>query len=215
MTTTSDLGSPASAPVPHDRRRSPRHRPTSVVPLGVGRGYGTLVDLSATGARVRHDAPAALGARLRIRYEWRGGRFDGSGIVLASRVISLGDGSHTRYESRLHFLSLTPHAQSMLEQTLADLEEHNLRKWVANLRGWGEHLADDPTAREAQTFIRCRYVGGRWEQKATREASLPDQGFTVPSSTDPFELRLLCRTYASGADGRDLVRLLSRAVVRQ
>jgi hypothetical protein len=215
MTMTSDLVSTASTPAAQDRRRSPRQRPTSVVPLGVGRGYGSLVDLSATGARVRHDAPAALGAPLRIRYEWRGGRFDGSGVVLASRVISLGDGSRTRYESRLHFLSLTQHARSVLAQTLADLEEHNLRKWVANLRGWGAEPPEDPPADGARTFIRCRHVAGRWEQRATRDPSLPDQGFIVPSSTDPFELRLLCRTYASGADGRDLVRLLSRAVVWQ
>ena len=209
------VAAPPQAADGDDRRRAARYRPTKLMRVTLGRSTGVLVDLSATGARVRHDAPALLHSHLRVRFDWKHERFEALALVLASRVVCMGD-SGTRYESRVSFVSLTPTAQAVLGRTLEALEQSNLRRWVANLRGWWEatEAEESDDAQYAKTFIRYRLVGGHWERKITRDSWMPEEGFVVPAATHPAELLLLCRTYVGSTDGRDLVRLMARAVVR-
>jgi hypothetical protein len=198
----------------NDRRRFPRLRVAEPVRTVIGRGVGTLVDVSANGARVRHDSPVALGARVRVTFDWKGERFEATAEVLASRVASLGEG--TRFESRLRFLSVPERSQQILARTMTDVLDDDLRKWVANLHGWNEDERDERAEPAGGTYIRCRYVGGRWQQTHTRDPLPPCDGFTVPAETDPSEIRTLCRTFEkSDEEGRSLVRLITGAVARQ
>lgn len=197
-----------------DRRRFPRVRLAEPLRTVIGRGVGTLVDLSANGARIRHDAPVALGARVRVTFDWKGERFEAIGEVLASRVSSLGHA--TRFESRLRFLSVPERSQEILARTMTESLDDDLRRWVANLHGWNEHGSSETHSRGDGTFIRCRYVNGRWQQTHTRDPLPPPDGFTVPADTDPSEIRTLCRTFEkSDEEGRSLVRLITGAVVKQ
>ena len=218
MTITADLLlQPAIAPAAtgRDRRRFTRHRLAQPIPAVIGRGDGVLVDVSANGARVRHTSPVVLGARVRITFMWGRHRFEATGEVLASRMIALRD---TRFESRLRFVSIGAESQDVLAKMLADLLDRDLRKWVANLHGWNEErecLEEDKQALPPATYIRCRLVGGRWQQTSSRDANAPIDGFVVPAGTAPAEIRSLCRTWeSSDEEGRKLVRLITDAVVR-
>jgi hypothetical protein len=213
------LPSPAPTVFAADRRNAARHRFTEIVPLSIGRTEGTFVDLSATGLRVRHASAVPVGVHTRIRYAWRRRTFEGTAEVLASRFVGASEAFGTRYETRFRFLPLSPEAQVVLDQTILDLEENDMRKWVANLRGWH----DEPTPQEvvrsagrrAETFVVSRCVSGRWEQKVTRSNHAPVDGFTVPAGIHPRDLLMLRRTYMLSEDGKDMVRLMSRAVVQE
>jgi hypothetical protein len=208
------LPPPVVTPAGSDRRRFPRVRLTDPIRTVIGRGVGTLVDLSANGARIRHDAPVALGARVRVTFHWKGERFEATAEVLASRVASLDDA--TRFESRLRFLSVPARSQEILARTMTDSFDDDLRKWVANLHGWNEYDSGESPSRGRGAFIRCRYVNGRWQQTHTRDLLPPIDGFTVPEDTEPSEIRTLCRTFEkSDEEGRSLVRLITGAVVKQ
>lgn len=197
-----------------DRRRFPRLRLTEPVRTVIGRGVGTLVDVSANGARIRHDSPVALGARVRVTFDWKGERFEATAEVLASRVASLGDG--TRFESRLRFLAMPERSQEILARTMTDVLDDDLRKWVANLRGWDHDDQQTGDVHHQGTYIRCRYVNGQWQQTHTRDPLPPGDGFTVPADTDPSEIRTLRRTFEnSDEEGRSLIRLITGAVAKQ
>ncbi|HYC90823.1 MAG TPA: PilZ domain-containing protein [Thermoanaerobaculia bacterium] len=214
MSATIEVLPPPIALPGSDRRRFPRLRLNEPIRTVIGRGVGTLVDLSANGARIRHEAPVALGARVRVTFDWKGERFEATAEVLASRVASLGDA--TRFESRLRFLSVPERSQKILARTMTDALDDDLRKWVDNLHGWTDNAARADEARAEGTFIRCRYVYGRWQQTHTRDPLPPPDGFTVPVETDPAEIRTLCRTFEkSDEEGRSLVRLITGAVVKQ
>ena len=224
MSATIEVLPPPLAVPGRDRRRFPRLRLAEPIRTVIGRGTGTLVDLSANGARIRHDAPVPLGARVRVTFDWKGERFEATAEVLASRVAALGDA--TRFESRLRFLAVPERSQEILARTMTDVLDDDLRKWVANLRGWHEVedrqscLSGDDDRQDCpsstMTFIRCRYVDGRWQQTHTRDPLPPYDGFTVPAETNPSEIRTLCRTFEkSDEEGRSLVRLITGAVVKQ
>lgn len=214
MTVTADTLLPHRA-APSDRRRSARFKLTENVTAIFGRGTGTLIDISASGARIRHTASVARGAQVRVKFEWKGERFEAAGEVLASRVAGIGpDG--TLFESRIRFVRFLHDASAVLERALADLSDANLRKWVANLRGWAEDDAPAAPQRPApRTFLRCRYVNHRWVQRVTSDATQPVDGFTVAAGTDPAEVQALRRTFEqSDAEGRRLLQLLTGAVLQ-
>jgi hypothetical protein len=151
---------------------------------------------------------------VRITFEWKGERFEGTAEVLASRVASLGQG--TRFESRVRFLSVPERSQEILARTMTDVLDDDLRKWVDNLHGWRDDDGRTHDRHGNGSYIRCRYVNGRWQQTHTREPLPPLDGFTVPDETDPAEIRTLCRTFEkSDEEGRSLVRLITGAVVKQ
>jgi hypothetical protein len=195
-----------------DRRGAPRTRIAQSVKVLVGRGEGVLVDLSLEGARVRHSVQAHRGANLRVSFDWQGERFASTAEVLASRVVALSDGTHpTQYESRLRFRLVIEGAGQLLRRVLASVENDDVRKWVSNLRGW-----IDPSESNAyisprtRSYLRCRFVRGRWETKWTHDATQPVDGFVVPETVERSEIASLCKTYERlDDDGRHLVRLLA------
>ncbi|HKR62962.1 MAG TPA: PilZ domain-containing protein [Thermoanaerobaculia bacterium] len=204
---------PISTPVA-ERRTAPRLRVTESLPVFVGRGVGTLVDLSATGARVRHAVQAQRGSNVRLTFEWHGERFGATAEVLSSRVVSLGNGeSPTIYESRLRFRLLTDAARDLLDRVLVAIENEDVRRWVANLRGWNAGESASPARIPIKgSYLRCRLLGRRWERKWTQDASQPNDGFVLPETTGPRDVDELCATYENADDdGRNLIRLIAAA----
>jgi hypothetical protein len=196
-----------------ERRSATRLRIREAIPVLFGRGEGTLVDVSATGARVRHSIPARLGTQVRLSFEWQRHRISANGVVLASRVIALGtsNAGATVFESRLRFTAITSEAAELLTEFMNSLESRDLRKWIANLRGWDAQEQSDTVV---ASFIRCRYRFRRWDRKWTRDSSQPADGFTVPASTDEKELNLLCAMWLNGDDAaREVLRETARASV--
>jgi hypothetical protein len=107
------------SPYLNDRRRTPRFQPPDSVVTRIGRGTGSLVDVSATGARIRHTGAVARGARMRITFEWNGERFEASGEVLASRVARIG-AQETLYDTRVRFNALSHTASELLEEAILE-----------------------------------------------------------------------------------------------
>ena len=203
------------APSTPDRRATPRIRIGGTHPVRLGRSEGVLIDISDRGARVRHVAAVRRGETLRVALEWDGQQFTAQAEVLFSRVVSLGNGTGTIYESRLRFVSMPGGAADVLRHTLAGIEKRDMRRWVANLRGW-EPAAESVKhpALVTTTFLRYRLRGLWWETKATHDHAQPEDGFTIPADVDDTEAASLCRTYERlDADGRRVISMIAAQVV--
>jgi hypothetical protein len=202
----------------HDRRSTPRLRVAGTIPALIGRGTGFLVDLSERGAKIRHSTMVRRGATVRIAFDWERAHFSASAEVVGSRVVSIGSADQpAMYESRLRFLAVSPEAERVLSRTLDALAGRDMRRWVANLRGWHDEIDRTPAPAPASTaYLRCRLVGMRWEVKATNELSQPVDGFLLPAGIDDNEIVKLCADYLrADTDGRQVMRLMAAASVEQ
>lgn len=199
-----------------ERRRAPRLELNGEIPALIGRGEGVLIDLSATGVRLRHAAVVQRGTLVRVSFECGGGRVGATAEVLSSRVVSLG-GTATTYDSRLRFVVFDPGAKEALAQELASIETRNVRRWIANLRGWSDEIRERPRpSLITGSYFRCRLVGARWEAKATRDTTQPEDGFVVPATVADREVLRLCEDYRrADEDGRRVIRLMAAAAVEQ
>lgn len=198
-----------------ERRGAERLAVAEPVPVIFGRGQGMLVDLSQTGARIRHSSPVQRGAAARFTFEWEKRRFSATATVLASRVISLGAG--LSYESRVRFSALEAESESVLAQALDSLAGRAVRRWVANLRGWNDESQSANASQPAGSFIRCRLHGtGWWERKCTSSTEQPEDGFLLPPGTRESEIATLCDTYTRASEEeRQLIRMMAAAAVGQ
>lgn len=91
-----------------DERMSERLRLAICLPARIGRRDGTIIDLSATGARVRHTGPLKLGLEIPLSFQTDDGACSAKARVLACRIVSLGDGEagSPLFETRLTFLAV-------------------------------------------------------------------------------------------------------------
>jgi hypothetical protein len=197
-----------------DRRTAPRLRVADPLPAIIGRGAGLLVDLSERGAKIRHTATVVRGSTVRISFAWSGWRFSANAEVLASRVVSLGSSQNggTTYESRMRFIAVSPENEDVLQRALEEIAGRDMRRWVANLRGWGD--APAPPPRAVSSYLRCRYLSMRWQKKVTPDVTQPEDGFVVPAETSEAEIATLCETYARvDEEGRHVLRLMAAAAV--
>jgi hypothetical protein len=202
----------------HDRRSAPRLRIAGTIPALIGRGTGFLIDLSERGAKIRHSTMVRRGATVRIAFDWERTRFSASAEVVGSRVVSTGHAEQpTMYESRLRFLAVTPEAGRVLARALDALAGRDMRRWVANLRGWEDELEPTPASAPVPTsYLRCRLLGVRWEVKATNDLTQPEDGFLLPAGIDDNEIVKLCADYLrADPDGRQVMRLMAAASVEQ
>jgi hypothetical protein len=101
-----------------ERRRSKRVVPNGPSQVRVGRGTGTVVNVSEGGARLRHSGAVAISAEVNLACQVDGYQFTALARVLSSRVISFGDsaGSPTMYETRVVFVQLSGEAMTTLAQ---------------------------------------------------------------------------------------------------
>lgn len=207
----------ATLPPPVERRATVRLRVGGTHPVRLGRSEGVLIDVSERGARVRHIAAVRRGETVRLALEWEGEQFSAQAEVLSSRVVSMGNGTGTIYDSRLRFVSMPDGAREILVRTLAGFEARDLRRWVANLRGWEPH--PEPIRHPAlvtKTFVRYHLRGVWWEKKMTHDPSQPADGFVLPADIDENEIVSLCRTYEKlDGEGRDVLRVIARQVVAE
>jgi hypothetical protein len=193
-----------------DRRRAERLRISGAVTVVFGRGEGVLVDLSETGARIRHHAPVRRGATVRISFEWEHARFSATANVLASRVVSLGNGPS--YESRVCFTAFDRGAEVLLARAIEDISGQNVRRLVANLRGWNDEPESELAPVATGSFLRCRLRGSWWERKYTNDATQPADGFVLPAESSEADIARLCDTYSRGGDeDRHVIRLMAAA----
>jgi len=202
----------------HDRRSTPRLRVAGTIPALIGRGTGFLVDLSERGAKIRHTTMVRRGATVRISLDWERARFSATAEVVGSRVVSIGNVEQpAMYESRLRFVAVTSEAERVLARTLDALAGRDMRRWVANLRGWDDEIDRTPAPAPAATsFLRCRLLGVRWEVKATNDLTQPEDGFLLPAGIDDNEIVRLCADYLrADTDGRRVMRLMAAASVEQ
>lgn len=196
-----------------ERRRAERLSIAGTIPVFFGRGEGVLIDLSQTGARVRHSVPVRRGTSVRISFEWQRRRFAATATILAARMVSLGAGPS--YESRVHFTAIDPDAERVLAAALDALEGSNVRRWVANLHGWNEE-PQSPGRNGSVSFIRCRLRGTWWERKCTSETLQPQDGFLLPSDAKDSEIATLCDTYTRASEEeRRMIRMMAEAAVEQ
>jgi hypothetical protein len=202
----------------NERRSAPRLRVAGTIPALIGRGEGVLIDLSERGAKIRHSTMVRRGATVRIAFEWERARFSASAEVVGSRVVSIGSAEQpAMYESRLRFLAVPSDAERVLARTLDALAGRDMRRWVANLRGWHDETDRTPAPIHAVTaYLRCRLVGTRWEVKSTNDAMQPADGFLLPAGIDDNEIVKLCADYLrADTDGRQVTRLMAAASVEQ
>jgi hypothetical protein len=211
------MSATATVSLPAERRANARLRIGGTHPVRLGRTDGVLIDISERGARVRHVAAVRRGETVRLAIEWQGERFIAQAEVLASRVVSMGNGAGTIYDSRLRFVSMPEGAKEVLERTLAGFEARDLRRWVANLRGWEPQ--PEPIRHPAlvtKTFVRFHLRGIWWEKKMTHDPAQPEDGFVLPADIDENEITSLCRTYEKlDAEGREVVRRIAGQVVAE
>lgn len=193
-----------------DRRRTPRLQLNAVVPVRIGRGEGTLADISARGARVRHRMAVGRGTVIRLTFAWQQQNFAASAEVLSSRIVALGGPT---YESRLHFTVVPHESEKVLRHVLASVENEELRRAVDNMHGWNVQSGKQ-NAPITAGFIRCRLIGSRWQKKWTSDPAQPDDGFTVPASLSEIEVAHTCRSYERiDADGRALIRMIAQTIL--
>jgi hypothetical protein len=198
-------------PDPRERRRAERLAVNTTIDVFFGRGPGVLVDLSQSGARIRHSSPVQRGASARISFEWERRRFSATATVLAARVISLG--AALSYESRVHFSAVSPESEQVLAAALESMTGSNVRRWVANLHGWSEE-SQAPAARPTASFIRCRLRSSWWERKCTSDTVQPPDGFLLPAEAKETEIATLCDSYVrAGEEERELIRSMAAAAV--
>ena len=201
-----------------DRRRRPRHRVDGLIPATIGRGRGTIIDISESGTRIRHATGIVTHSLVRVSFSWQSEHFAATAEVIATRMVSLSSAPDepAEYESRLHFRALSPQMAQILARILAALQERELRRWVANLQGWPpepQPVIDRP---RQPAYIRCQRFNHRWEKKWTRQASQPENGFVLPATVEPHDVDKLCAAYDNASeDGRALMRLIAAAVIRE
>jgi hypothetical protein len=140
-------------------------------------------------------------------------RFSATAEVLAARVISLGNGPS--YESRVRFISVDAGSDTVLAAALDGIAGRDMRRWVANLRGWNEE-SQSPAAPQTGSFIRCRLRGSWWERKCTADSVQPPDGFLLPSGSTESEIATLCDTYSrAGEEERQMIRTMAASAVEQ
>lgn len=201
-----------------ERRSAQRLRVAGTIPALIGRGEGVLIDLSERGAKIRHSSMVRRGATVRIAFEWERARFSASAEVVVSRVVFLGNAERpTMYESRLRFTNVSRDGQHVLSRTLDALAGRDMRRWVANLRGWDDEVTPAPVAAPAiASYLRFRLVGARWEVKATTDITQPTDGFLLPAGIDDNDIVKLCADYVrADRDGRQVMRLMAAASVEE
>ncbi|HEX8619218.1 MAG TPA: hypothetical protein VF911_16675 [Thermoanaerobaculia bacterium] len=201
-----------------ERRGSPRLRVADTIPALIGRGAGFLVDLSEHGAKIRHTSVVRRGSAVRIAFEWERRRFSASAEVVGSRLVCVGSVERpAMYESRLRFTCVSSEAQQVLARTLDALAGRDMRRWVANLRGWQDEIAQPTAPAVAPTaFLRCRLLGIRWEVKSTNDVTQPPDGFLLPAGIDDNDIVKLCADYLrADTDGRHVMRMMAAAAVEQ
>jgi hypothetical protein len=166
-----------------------------------------LLDVSATGARIRCDDEIDDGARALLRFFWRRDE-----IELMAETVRRVDG-HCG-------LAFTEQNETLLK-VLAEQATELLIAQEANARGDRDrNVVGDSTITSVTSFGGQGYVvwtlleSGAWK---CRRAMIPDQppeGFTVSAGEPEEQVELLCRTYEAGdAEARRMTRLLAELSV--
>ena len=198
-----------------ERRQNVRLRVVVPLPARFGRIEGTLVDVSARGARMRHRQPMHPGTESRLIFDWGTQWFNANSRVLSTRLVSASD-THF-YESRIQFLELPPASKLTLDQVVTTLRNMVLRKWVGNMMGEVLSGAITPAENDDNRLLRYRLVNDRWiVRTAQDDEPQPLDGFILPASVGEEEIRTVCAAYKQlDLNGRQLLRLFAATSIEK
>jgi len=196
--------------IPGERRHARRLRLTVPLPARLGRADVVVVDLGRRGARLRHDRAIEPGSRTTLTFDWPGGPFRAVVRVLSSRLLA---SNAPKFESRLQFLEVPPGSAKVLQRVVATLTDEQLRNWVSNFMG--QEAASREDHQPERRLLSFRFSNRQWiTRPAAAHEPPPPDGFIVPASMEPGEIRTLCAVYQRlDRDGQQLLRLFASAVL--
>ena len=186
---------------------TPLARITLTDPVCVFAGIreGTLVDLSLSGAQVEHRGALHVGTLLPFHLEWRG-----QSIVVEAEVVRCvlhrnepDPAFKPVYRTGLAFQHYHGNSLKTLRAVMIELVERSLA---------GEKAASrcSETVPASSRFLRLRLVRGLWVRELTDDAKQPEDGFTVPSTEELAQIKLLCAIHEKLAPAdQGLIRILA------
>lgn len=191
-------------------------------PIGV-----IILDLTEKGARIEHLVYLERGRAQPLRFEWERKVYEATAQVKACKVhrFAAGDDGQTVYQSGLEFTDYAETGEDALRDMTTTIVARSLAEQVANLRGsvrypedggkrvikGGDAETDMPIDRG---YVRCNFLGDRFEKKWSRSPDQPTLGFTISAAEPSENIDQLCDTYLKGnADDRKLIGILARLSV--
>lgn len=186
-----------------------------------------IVDLSTTGAGVRHQAKIAPGTKGMLRFQLEKEHHEVECTISRSRLelIKSRDKTIQIYRSGLQFVAASgPHS------SIREAIKNRIQRAVARQRA--DAFADATLSAsessgsipldllaswmETRPYIRCTLVGSRWTQQRVDESDQPENGFTVSAEEAQGEIQLLCKTYERATpEQRTLIRLFAKIAVSE
>lgn len=163
----------------------------------------SMVDVSATGARIVHEEePIPVGARALLRFWWRSEEVEVTAETVRDGALRFIDGHDT------------------LRRLIADSVREVLRAQEANAAGdreanvIGDETLTSASERFSASFVTWTFAGGKWKSRPSLIADQPEDGFTLSAAEPADQVELLCRTYEAGdAEARRLTKLLAELSV--
>ena len=193
-----------------ERRRYGRVVPVEKIRGLAGSAIVYVVDLSLTGLRVAHKDPLPeVGETCVVTFTWEGRRVtmrcEVRRTIVAKKAVSAFE--KTLYHTGLAIASKDPIADRSLREIIESCVERAMDEQRANAHGIPAIAAQSFQTGKGENLVRCELRGQQWVRTPTRDATQPDNGFTVSADETPDKIDMLCRAYATGdADGRKLIR---------
>ena len=167
-----------------------------------------VVEISASGAKLVHDEPIAMGSRGLLRFTWRGRELE----ILSQVTRSEGA------RSGVHFLQFSDDLRALVTESANEV----LRAQQANAEGDRQrNVVGDETltaasagARAQSGFLQYHLTVKGWKCHRALLPDQPDDGFTVSANESQEQIDLLCRTYEGGdSEAKRMTRMIAQLSV--
>ena len=148
-----------------------------------------------------------LGAEVRLQL-----RFGAAAVVVEARVLGSRIVDVIRddiYETRLCFEPNDPIESRTIESIIQGLKDLQERLWIQNAEGY---VREEPMPEEGpfRSFIRVTKTPLGWHRVRTTNPEQPPDGLTLPPSTIPWEIELICDSYdAFNQEWKKLLRAMA------
>lgn len=186
-----------------------------------------IVDLSTTGAGIRHQAKIPPGTKGILRFRLEREHHEAECVISRSRLelIKTRDKTIQIYRSGLQFVAAIGPNSSIREAIKSRIQRAVARQ-RADAFADAKISVDDSSGSipldllaswmETRAYIRCTLVGSRWTHQRVDEADQPENGFTVSADEAPVEIQLLCKTFERATpEQRSLIRLFAKIAVTE
>jgi hypothetical protein len=186
-----------------------------------------IVDLSTSGAGIRHQAKIAPGTKGILRFRLEREHHEIECTIARSRLelVKSKDKTIQIYRSGLNFVGASGANTSIREAIKSRIQRAVARQQADAYANPHVAFAESSGAipldllaswMESRPFIRCTLERGRWTQQKVDEPDQPSEGFTVSVDESPAEIQLLCKTYErANPDQRTLIRMFAMIAVTE